>query len=175
MTDAPSLPAGVQRRELEMHADVRGHVTELFRVSWLPAMSFVQWTVLASDANVLRGMHVHMRQTDYVVVLHGRAFVGLRDLRSGSPTEGLVSLIELTRETLNTLLIPAGVAHGFFTEEPSLILLSTTRYWDPADQMGCRWDDPDLAVPWPIKGSPTISGGDAALPSFNELMRHVQR
>jgi dTDP-4-dehydrorhamnose 3,5-epimerase len=174
MNDSRSLPAGVLGGELDMHPDIRGHVTELFRASWLSDLSFVQWTVLSSDADVLRGMHVHLRQTDYLVVLHGRSFVGLRDLRSSSPTEGLVSLTELTSQSLNSLLIPPGVAHGFYSDVPTIMLLGTNRYYDPSDQRGCRWDDPDLAVPWPIKRSPTTAPHDATLPSFKELILQVR-
>ena len=75
----------------------------------------VQANLSRSRANVLRGLHVHRRQADYWCVLDGAARVGLYDLRGGSPTEGVSSIVDLAADDARCLLIPAGVAHGFYT------------------------------------------------------------
>src|SRR3972149_836293 len=83
-----SLPAGVRLLPLEMNRDDRGVFTEVFRRSWDIGVEPVQWNFVTSQAGVLRGVHVHVRHVDYLIVLEGRASIGLRDLRRGSPPEG---------------------------------------------------------------------------------------
>jgi dTDP-4-dehydrorhamnose 3,5-epimerase len=112
----------------------------------------VQWNAVSSNAGTLRGIHLHPRHDDYLVTLKGRVSVGLRDLRRESPTEGMSVLIGLSEDPLSALLIPHGVAHGFYFHEPSLHLYAVTTYWDTTDELACRWDDPELEIPWPAAG-----------------------
>src|SRR3989304_9839168 len=83
-----SLPAGVRLLPLQMNRDDRGVFTEVFRRSWDTGIEPVQWNFVRSQAGVLRGGHVHVRPVDYLIVLEGRASIGLRDLRRGSPPGG---------------------------------------------------------------------------------------
>jgi dTDP-4-dehydrorhamnose 3,5-epimerase len=162
------LPAGVQLRPLTMHPDERGRFTEVFRSSWPTGIAPVQWNATASRAGVLRGVHVHLRHSDYLITLSGRASVGLCDLRRGSPTERAAVLVEMCGETLSALTIPAGVAHGFYFHEPSTQLYAVSEYWDTTDELGCHWADPELQIPWPVT-SAIVSARDAALPSLSTL------
>jgi dTDP-4-dehydrorhamnose 3,5-epimerase len=60
------------------------------------------------------------------------------------------------------------VAHGFLFHEPSLHIYAVSHYWDTADELGCRWDDPELGIPWP-DAQPLISPRDAGLPPLRQL------
>jgi dTDP-4-dehydrorhamnose 3,5-epimerase len=144
------LPAGALLQRLDAHADERGVFTELYRLEWETGVQPVQWNAVWSEPGVIRGVHVHVRHDDYLTVPVGRASVGLRDLRRGSPTEGLAVVIELGRHAPAALVIPHGVAHGFYFHEPSFHVYAVSEYWDPADELGCRWDDPELGIPWPV-------------------------
>jgi dTDP-4-dehydrorhamnose 3,5-epimerase len=143
------LPEGVSLRPLQPHVDDRGTFLELHRASWREGPPLVQWNVVRSAAGVLRGVHLHVHHDDLLTVPVGRAVVGLRDLRPGSPTEGTVALVELGEDAPAALTIPHGVAHGFFFPVPSLHVYAVTHAFDPADELGCRFDDPDLGIPWP--------------------------
>ena len=94
-TERGALPHGVVWRELTTHADYRGDLTELFRAEWHEWPAPVQWNFVRSDANVLRGVHAHPRHDDYLIVLHHRMVLGLKDLRRDSPTHDLEAMVEL--------------------------------------------------------------------------------
>jgi dTDP-4-dehydrorhamnose 3,5-epimerase len=162
------LPAGVDLIPLTPHADERGVFTELFRESWRPDVGLSQWNAVRSEANVLRGVHAHVRHDDYLTLVVGRATIGLHDLRSGSETEGLGLTVELDAMAPAALVIPTGVAHGFYFHEPSLHVYAVSHEFDPADELGCRWDDPALAIDWPCR-EPLISSRDQALGPLSDL------
>jgi dTDP-4-dehydrorhamnose 3,5-epimerase len=167
-----ALPDGVALHPLTPHADERGTFTELHRLEWRTGVEPVQWNIVRTRAGVLRGVHLHVSHDDYLVVEAGHATVGLRDLRSDSPTAGLATSVEMRAERPVGITIPHGVAHGFFFHEPSLHIYAVSRYWDLADELGCRWDDPELEIPWsPV--NPQLSPRDAALPSLAELMTAI--
>jgi dTDP-4-dehydrorhamnose 3,5-epimerase len=170
---AMNLPEGVALRPLDMNRDPRGSFTEVFREEWDTGISPVQWNIVSSEAGTLRGVHVHIRHDDYLTTLRGRASVGLRDLRRGSPTEGMSALVELAEDPLTALLIPHGVAHGFYFAEPSLHLYGVTKYWDVGDELACYWADPQLEIPWPAV--PTlVSERDSTAPSLAELLDELE-
>lgn len=162
------LPAGVSLLALTPHTDERGVFTELYRDSWEPGIAPVQWNAVRSEANVLRGVHVHRRHVDYLTLVAGAATIGLHDLRPGSPTEGMGAAIELTPGTPQALVIPVGVAHGFYFHETSVHVYAVSHEFDPADDLGCRWNDPALHIPWPCT-EPVISQRDRELGSLSEL------
>lgn len=162
------LPDGVELHGLEPHADARGVFTELFRDSWGLPVAPAQWNVVRSESNVFRGVHAHWRHLDYLTVVAGRATIGLHDLREGSPTEGLGTTVELAPEQPAALVIPTGVAHGFYFAEPSLHVYAVSHEWDPADELGCRWDDPELRISWPCT-APLLSDRDRELGPLSGL------
>lgn len=167
------LPAGTILRPLEPHVDERGRFTELYRVEWETGVAPIQWNAVRSEAGVLRGVHVHLRHDDYLTVPVGRASVGLRDLRRGSPTEGRSALVEVGDDRPASLVIPHGVAHGFYFHEPSLHVYAVTEYWDPSDELACRWDDPELEIPWPVR-SARVSDRDAAAQPLRALLDELE-
>lgn len=167
-----ALPEGVSLFGLKMNRDSRGILTEVYRASWLGSMRPLQWNVVNSDRNVLRGVHVHRKQVDYLIHIRGRAFLALRDLRKGSPTEGLVSLLEAAESRLEVLIIPPGVAHGFYFREPSTQIIAVTEYWNPADEVGCHYADPALKIPWP-GNAPILSERDRGSPSLSEILDQI--
>lgn len=168
-----SLPHDLRLTPLEPHGDDRGTFTELYREQWETGVAPVQWNVVDSEAGVLRGVHVHPRHDDYLTVIRGRATVGLRDLRPGSPTEGVAACVELDGARPTAISIPHGVAHGFYFHQPSTHVYAVSHYWDPADELGCRWDDPGLEIPWPQR-SAHISPRDEQLPSLAKLLGELR-
>ena len=169
LTDIPE----VRLFELEVHADDRGAFTELFRQAWLPetAPAIVQSNLSHSAAGVLRGLHFHRRQADYWCVLGGRAFVVLADLRPGSRTFRRAQTMTFDAgEGRRGLYIPAGVAHGFCALTEVDLLYQVDAYFTGDDEHGVAWNDPELAVAWPI-GEPTLSERDRHNPSLAEVLR----
>ena len=166
------LPDGVRLRPLQPHADERGVFTELFRDEWRAGVAPVQWNAVSSRAGVLRGVHVHPRHSDYLTLVSGRATVGLRDLRRASPTAGRCALVAMEGGAPAALTIPNGVAHGFLFHEPSLHVYAVSHAWDPADELGCRWDDPDLGLAWPFAPA-LVSARDLALPPLATLLARL--
>ena len=172
--DSPMLPVGVVLQPLAPSDDYRGTFTELFRNSWSLDVKPAQWNVVRSVQTVLRGVHAHWRHADYLTLVAGRATIGLHDLREGSATEGLGATLELRADTPAGLVVPPGVAHGFYFHEPSLHVYAVDHEWDPADELGCRWDEPDLEIEWPCE-EPIQSPRDDALGSFSELRDAVRQ
>jgi len=168
-----ALPVGLLVRPLEPHSDERGTFIELHRREWDTEIEPVQWNAVHSEAGVLRGVHVHPRHDDYLTVMRGRAIVGVRDLREDSPTVGATACIELCGERPSAITIPHGVAHGFYFAESSTHVYAVSHYWDPADELGCRWDDPALEIPWPQEEA-QISLRDEKLPSLEELLGELR-
>jgi dTDP-4-dehydrorhamnose 3,5-epimerase len=161
------LPAGCELRELAPHEDDRGTFTEMFRDEWHTGVAPVQWNYVRSAANVLRGVHVHLQHADYLVLVDGRASVGLRDLRPGYDSRECT--VEMSGDRPLALSIPPGVAHGFYFHASSIHVYAVSHAWDPADELGCRWDDPDLGIPWP-RATPALSERDEGLPSLHTLV-----
>jgi dTDP-4-dehydrorhamnose 3,5-epimerase len=167
------LPAGVRYAPLAMHADSRGVFTEVFRETWDTGVSPVQWNIVSSGAGVMRGVHVHVRHTDYLIIVKGRASIGLRDLRRGSPTEGMASVVEMRGDDMAALTMPPGVAHGFYFHEPSLHLYSVSHYWSVDDEVGCHWADPALEIAWPAAEA-LVSERDASAQSLAGLLAQLE-
>ena len=163
---------GVELRPLSLHWDARGNVCEIFRAEWWNDLKPVQWNVSSSEPGVLRGVHVHLRRHDYLVLVSGRATAGLCDLRSGSPTEGHHVMFDLLGDQPAVLTIPPGVAHGFYFHVRSLFVLGMTGYWTAADDLGCHWADPGLGLSWP-EVAPSLSDKDAVLPPLRETVKHI--
>lgn len=168
-----SLPHDLLLTPLQPHRDDRGTFLELYRDEWQTQVEPIQWNAVHSEAGVLRGVHVHPRHDDYLTVVRGRATVGLRDLRPGSPTEGASSCVELSERRPTAISIPHGVAHGFYFHALSTHVYAVSHYWDMADELGCRWDDPALEIPWPQREA-HLSPRDQELPSLETLLGELR-
>lgn len=177
---------GVSWGSIRSHPDERGAFRELWRASLieledrhtgLPKAGFRQANLSKSAVGVLRGMHYHRRQLDYWIVLEGRVFVALVDVRQFGPSRPpVIATRELGPD--ETVVIPAGVAHGFLAIESAQLMYLVTNEYDGTDELGFAWDDPQLAIPWPITradrdGSPILSPRDDANPSFDTLMARL--
>ena len=167
-----TLPEGVSSFELTRHVHDRGSLTEIYREGWFPFGAAVQWNLVTSPAGVLRGIHVHLRSAEYYALVAGRALVGYRDLRPGSPTLGAAALVEIGGSEPVALVAPCGLAHGVYSTTPITLLVGTTSVRDPAAEAGCHWRDPDLAIPWPFETA-IVSAQDAELGRLRDLLALV--
>ncbi len=129
----------------------------------------VQSNISRSKPGVLRGVHYHLQQADYWVALDGRAFVGLIDLREGSPTLGRAAALTLDAAEPSGVYIPPGVGHGFLAETDFVLQYMVDRYFDGADEFGVAWDDPELGIDWPTS-APTLSDRDRTNPPLAEVL-----
>ena len=133
--------------------------------------AFVQDNVSLSHRFVLRGLHGDPRMAKIVQVLSGRAFDVIADIRKESPTFGRWCAVTLTAQGHEQVYIPAGCLHGFLALEDGTILsYKQSALYDPSTEVGVRWNDPDLAIGWPLYGaSPALSPKDAANPTLRDL------
>ncbi|OAN54658.1 dTDP-4-dehydrorhamnose 3,5-epimerase [Paramagnetospirillum marisnigri] len=140
------------------------------------AESFVQDNVSVSSGRVVRGFHFQRRfpQGQLVFLTEGAILDVCLDIRPGSATFGKWESFELTAETARQVYMPPGFAHGFaLLSERATVHYKCTDYYRPDDEGGIVWNDPTLAVPWPI-ADPVISARDAAFPSFAEHCRRLE-
>ena len=131
----------------------------------------VQSNLSRTRAGGLRGLHFHRQQADYWCVLEGVAFVALIDLRAGSPTQDAAwwHTFDAARG-LRGLYVPAGVAHGFLAVADLTMQYLVDRAFTGDDELGIAWDDPDLAIPWPLD-DPLVSQRDMSNPAFADVVR----
>jgi dTDP-4-dehydrorhamnose 3,5-epimerase len=172
-TAGAPLPDGVRLHPLTGRPDDRGRLTEVFRAEWNLGVEPVQWNLVDNEPRVLRGVHVHVHHVDYLLVVAGSAVIALRDLRRNSPTVGMVSMVPMSGDDKAGLVIPPGVAHGFYFPTAGIHLYSVDHYWNPDDELGCHWLDPDLEIPWPDR-EVSVSERDAGAISLAELLRHIE-
>ena len=126
---------------------------------------------LSAPPLTVRGLHFQLPphpQAKLVRVTRGAIFDVAVDLRSDSETYGRWCGARLTAESGEQLFIPAGFAHGFCTTEPDTeVCYKVDGLYAPACDAGLRWDDPTVAIDWPLDGgAPVLSAKDAALPAF---------
>lgn len=132
---------------------------------------FVQDNHSRSTRNTLRGMHyqIHQAQGKLARVTSGAAFDVVVDIRRSSPTFGKWFGAELSAINREMLWVPPGFAHGFLAlEDGTEFQYKCTQYYAPEHERVIAWNDPDLAIQWPLPGgeSPTLSPRDAAAGSF---------
>lgn len=160
--------------EPDVFDDERGCFLELYREERyreiVPAR-FVQDNHSFSRRGVLRGLHYQLgpSQGKLVTVLDGEIFDVVVDIRRGSPAFGRWESTVLSGANRRQLFVPDGFAHGFcVTGERALVVYKCTGYYNPASERGIRWDDPALAIPWPVD-SPVLSPRDGGLPLLGEI------
>lgn len=122
----------------------------------------VQANVSFSEAGVLRGLHLQTPrvQSKLVSVLAGEIYDVAVDVRVGSPTFGRWTGVRLSAENHRQLFVPAGFAHGFaVTAGPATVMYQCDAYYAPTDELTIRWDDPALAIDWPV-ARPILSDKD---------------
>ncbi|MBS0246933.1 MAG: dTDP-4-dehydrorhamnose 3,5-epimerase [Proteobacteria bacterium] len=161
--------------EPDRFADSRGLFLESFQRERYRAAGiaddFVQDNYSRSVKYALRGLHFQVRrpQAQLVTVMRGRIFDVTVDLRSGSPSFGRWLGTELSESGPHQLYMAPGFAHGFCVLSDGADLhYKVSRFYDPHDEGGLSWSDPDIAVEWPVS-APLISAHDAGLPHLREL------
>lgn len=162
--------------EPRVFGDERGYFYEGWNAGTFAAhgldLRFVQSNVSCSARGVLRGLHFQWPtnpQGKLVSVLDGEVFDVAVDIRRGSPTFGRCAAVVLSAANKRQFWIPPGFAHGFqaMSERAVFTYLCTAPY-DPSSDAGIRWDDPRLAIDWPIPG-PSLSPKDAAAPLLADM------
>jgi len=154
--------------EPQVFGDERGFFFESFnKRRWQEetglATEFVQENHSRSANNVLRGLHYQIKQTQakLVRVISGEVFDVAVDIRKSSPTFGRWVGALLSAENKKQFWVPEGFAHGFVVlSEMAEFLYMTTDYYAPEHERAIAWNDPRLAIDWPMEGEPLLSDKD---------------
>jgi dTDP-4-dehydrorhamnose 3,5-epimerase len=175
MQVTPTEIPGVLVLEPRVFADDRGAFFESFNAESFAAavgaaFTFVQDNQSTSRRHVLRGLH-HQEprpQGKLVRAVAGTIYDVAADIRHESPTFGRWVGVELSAENRRQLWVPPGLAHGFLVlSESAEVLYKTTDFYAPGCEQCIRWDDPTLAIRWPLAAPPVLSPRDAAAPPLS--------
>ena len=169
MNVTPTALPDVLLVEPRVFGDERGFFFESWNLRAFAAAgldaTFVQDNHSRSVRNVLRGLHYQLEhaQGKLVRVSLGEVFDVAVDIRRSSPTFGRWVGLTLSAENRRMLWIPPGFAHGFLVlSEAAEFLYKTTDYWYPEHERALLWNDPALAIRWPLEGAPLLAPKDAA-------------
>lgn len=139
------------------HGDERGYFMETYQYEDFKAAGidrvFVQDNQSSSGQGVLRGLHFQIEhpQAKLVRVVRGEVFDVAVDLRKGSATFGRWHGVILSAENCRQFYVPEGFAHGYLVlSDYAEFCYKCTDYYHPGDEGGLRWNDPDLAIDWPV-------------------------
>jgi dTDP-4-dehydrorhamnose 3,5-epimerase len=147
------------------HQDARGFLSEVWREDAMTQagihVRFMQENhVLSNAAGTVRGLHFQVggaAQAKLIRCLRGSIFDVAVDIRRGSPSFGHYTATVLNAENWKQLYVPVGFAHGYCTLQPETeVLYKVTSCYDPAAERGLAWDDPAIAVAWPVGAQAAI-------------------
>jgi dTDP-4-dehydrorhamnose 3,5-epimerase len=164
----PTEIADVLVIEPQVFGDERGFFFESFNQRKFAELTgsdllFVQDNHSRSTRNVLRGLHYQISQAQgkLVRVVNGEVFDVAVDLRRSSKSFGQWAGVRLSASNQRQLWIPPGFAHGFVVlSDTADFLYKTTGYWAPAHERCLAWNDPQVAIDWPIDRDPVVSAKD---------------
>jgi len=170
---------GVILVEPDVHRDDRGFFLEVFHGRKYPGggieATFVQDNHSKSTRGTLRGLHgqrLHP-QGKLVRAIAGEIFDVAVDIRRGAPTFAQWFGVNLSGDNFRQLYVPPGFLHGFCVlSETAEVEYKCTDYYDRDDEIGVRWDDPQIGIEWPI-AEPLLSQKDAAAPLLTELVESL--
>ena len=169
--------AGVMIVQSRRFDDDRGYFSERFRMTSLTELgvdlNFVQDNLSKSRKHTLRGLHYQepKAQGKLISVVSGRIFDVAVDIRKGSPSFKKWVAVELTEDNGKMLWVPPGFAHGFLAlEDDTRVIYKVTDYWAPDCEHAIRWNDPDLAIDWPVT-TPLLNDKDAGAPELANVER----
>jgi len=161
------------------HGDARGYFSEIFRADRFAAaagpIELVQENQsLSAQVGTIRGLHFQIppaAQGKLVRCVAGAIFDVAIDIRHDSPTFGQWVSAELSADNGQQLWVPAGFAHGFCTLVPdTVVAYKVSSYYSPECDRGVAWDDPDIAIDWPlVANAATLSGKDRVQPRLADL------
>jgi dTDP-4-dehydrorhamnose 3,5-epimerase len=168
---------GVLVIEPRIYSDARGFFLETFQAERYRkeagiALPFIQDNHSRSVRGVLRGMHAQRRrpQGKLMRVARGEIFDVAVDIDPMSKTYGQWAGMHLSDKNCLQFWVPPGYAHGFLVlSEVADIEYKCTDYYEPDDEIGLIWNDPDVAIDWPIKNKPLQSARDQELPTLATL------
>ncbi len=167
---------GVLIIEPKVFGDARGFFLETFQSDRYReagiVLPFVQDNHSRSQKGVLRGLHFQRTrpQGKLVRVSRGAVYDVTVDIRPGSPTQGKFVGVELDDSNHRQVWIPPGYAHGFCALSDIVdFQYKCTEPYDPSDEAGVIWNDPEIAIPWPID-APRLSDKDTRHPTLRELV-----
>jgi dTDP-4-dehydrorhamnose 3,5-epimerase len=174
---------GVSLLQPAIHTDARGTFYESWSLEALRSCGqqdvvFAQENCSTSHRGALRGLHFQSgdhAQAKLLWLTSGRIYDVVVDLRRSSPTYGRWQGRYLDAARLERLFLPAGLAHGFLAlEDKTTVCYACTFPYSPTAERALRWDDPDLAIDWPIEPSiePILSDKDAAAATFAECEKY---
>jgi dTDP-4-dehydrorhamnose 3,5-epimerase len=172
---SPTRLEGPRLFEPVVHGDARGFFLESFRQDALVEagleLDFVQDNHSRSGHAIVRGMHFQPGQRKLVRCVRGAILDVIVDIRVGSPTFGEWEAFELNDLTHRQLLVPDGFAHGFcVTSDLADVSYKVTTYYDSSGEAGFRFDDPAVAISWPLPIEQLqFSARDQAAPTLAEL------
>jgi len=171
--------AGVILIKPQIWGDSRGYFVETWQYERYAAVGidlpFVQDNHSMSTCGILRGLHFQKNrpQGKLVTVSLGRVFDVAVDIRPHSPTLGQWYGVELTQDNQWQLWVPPGMAHGFVvTSQVAHFHYKCTDYYCPQDEGSIRWNDPDIAVAWPV-AQPLLSDKDQCAPSWQDVQKSL--
>jgi dTDP-4-dehydrorhamnose 3,5-epimerase len=164
----------------EAFQDSRGYFTELFRADKFQKLGlphqFMQMNESASRKKVIRGLHFQWNPPmgKLMRVTHGAAFLVAVDLRKGSPSLGKWVGVEASAENRKQVWAPASFARGFCAlEEHTRVEYLCTGIYNSKGESGIRWNDPDLAIAWPV-ADPVLSEKDRNAQPFRDWLASPQ-
>jgi dTDP-4-dehydrorhamnose 3,5-epimerase len=162
--------------ELDAFPDDRGFFCETYQerryISNGISEKFLQDNLSYSKKNVLRGLHFQKKnpQGKLIIAISGEIFDVAVDIRLKSSTYGKWVGVVLSNKNHQQLYVPPGFAHGFCViSDDAFVNYKCTNYFDPEDNHGLIWNDPDIGIDWPIQ-NPIVSPRDEQLPQFNDYM-----
>ncbi|MEQ8271547.1 dTDP-4-dehydrorhamnose 3,5-epimerase [Algiphilus sp.] len=169
MTPHATALADVLMLEPKVFGDARGYFMEAFNRQRFETLTghpgdFVQDNQSRSRKGVLRGLHYQIGahpQGKLVRVLSGEIFDVAVDIRRASASFGQWTGVTLSAENRRQLWVPPGFAHGFLVTSGSAeVLYKVTDWYDPEGERSIRWDDPDIAIDWPLQDAPILAEKD---------------
>jgi dTDP-4-dehydrorhamnose 3,5-epimerase len=167
--------------EPDVHGDGRGFFLETYHADRYKAHGiagpFVQDNHSRSGRGTLRGLHLQLArpQGKLVRAIEGEIYDVAVDVRRGSPTFGRFVAVTLSADNFRQCYVPPGFAHGFcVVTATAQVEYKCTDIYDPASEIGIAWNDPALAIPWPVR-EPLLSPRDARHPTMAELGDQLPR
>jgi dTDP-4-dehydrorhamnose 3,5-epimerase len=167
---------GVTILEPDVHGDGRGYFLETWNAARHASLGlperYAQDNFSSSRKGVLRGLHYQHPngQGKLVWVVEGEVFDVAVDIRHGSPTFARWFGVHLSGENHRQFYIPPGFAHGFLVlSDRALFCYKCTRLYEPAHDHSVLWDDPELAIEWPLRDEPILSPKDASAPRLRDV------
>ena len=172
--------AGVIVIQPDFHRDARGYFLETFHAGKYGhagiAAAFVQDNHSCSAHRTLRGLHMQVQkpQGKLIRVVNGEIWDVAVDVRPSSPTCGQWIADVLSADNFKQLYVPPGCAHGFCVlSDTAQVQYKCTELYDPADEIGIAWNDPELAIRWPIV-DPLLSNRDRRHGSLRDALASIR-